>query len=309
MSIAHRKVTIIGAGYVGSTSAYALIAARLANEIALLDVNTALARAQAMDLQHAMPFHAPLSVHAGTYADIRDSAIVIIAAGANQKPGETRLDLIKKNTAIMHEIGSNIFRMNKSAVVLVVTNPVDILTYQLIKRYPQHRPRIFGSGTVLDTARLRFLIGAFTQVNPSSVHAYICGEHGDSEFPLWSTANIGQVPILDYPGCSRKKLDALFEQARHAAYAIIEGKQATYYAIASGVAHIVDAVFNDKNDVLPVSHLLTNYHGISDVALSVPAIVGSKGIRAQMKLDLRAEEVKRLRASAQKLKAAAHHIV
>ncbi|MEW6610231.1 MAG: L-lactate dehydrogenase [Patescibacteria group bacterium] len=304
MIIRHRKITIIGAGYVGSTTAFAPLSARAVNELCLIDVNTALVRAQVMDLQHAVPFLGTAVVKVGNYSDIRTSAVVVIAAGANQKPGETRLDLIQKNSALMRELGPKVFMMNPEAIVIVVTNPVDVLTYQLIRMFPGKKRRIIGSGTVLDSARLRHLVGAHFNIDPTSVHAYICGEHGDSEFPLWSTANIGQVPILSYPGCTKRTLDQLFMQAKNAAYTIIAGKQATYYAIAAGVTHIVEAIFGDRNEVLPVSHLLMHYHGVSDVCLSVPAVVGRNGVRTQLSLKFSAREERLLRQSAAQLKRA-----
>ena len=304
-----RKITIIGAGFVGSTSAFSLIAAQAANEIALVDINTALVRSQVMDLQHSIPSWGQCQVKVGTYDDIRDSDIAVITCGANQKPGETRLDLIKKNSAIIKDIGSKIFKANPNVIVIVVTNPVDLLTYQLVRMFPKKQRQLIGSGTILDTARLRYLLGQHFKINPTSVHAYIIGEHGDSEFPLWSTANIGQIPLAKYPGYDAKKMDRIFNQAKNAAYAIIKGKQATYYAIASGVTHLVKTILGDKNSVLPVSSLLTSYHGISNICLSVPSVIGRSGVKHQLRLSLNKRELSQLKKSAQTLKQAARGLV
>jgi len=300
-----RKVTIIGAGFVGSTSAFSIISSQTVDEVALIDVNSALAKSQAMDLQHSIPFWGQCHVKAGTYSDIRDSQVVVITAGANQKPGETRLDLIQKNGAIISGIGKKIFAENPKVIVVVVTNPVDVLTYRLVSMFPKKAGQIFGTGTILDTARLRFLLGDELNVHPNNVHAYIMGEHGDSEFPVWSTANIGQVPLHKYPGYSRRKMDEVFEKAKNAAYAIIAGKQATYYAIASGVTMIVGAIFGNKHAVLPVSTLLHNYHGVSNICLSVPSIVCKKGVCETLKLTLNSMEKKQLKNSARVIKQAA----
>lgn len=262
-----------------------------------------------MDLQHSIPFWGQCHVKVGTYRDVRTSQVVVVTCGANQKPGETRLDLIKKNSAIMKEIAPRIFRENQRAIVIMVTNPVDLLTYQMIKMFPQKKRQIFGSGTILDTARFRFLLGQYFKVNPQSVHAYIIGEHGDSEFPLWSSANIGQVELQKYPGYHARKVGKLFNEAKNAAYAIIKGKQATYFAIGSGVNLLVEAVLGDTNSVFPVSHLLTNYNGISDICLSVPSVIGRSGVRQQLKLDLSSRELKELHRSADKLKKAARGLM
>lgn len=303
-----RKVTIIGAGFVGSTSAFSLIAAQAVNEIALIDINEGLLRSQVMDLQHSIPSWGQCRVKVGSYEDIRNSDIAVITCGANQKPGETRLDLIKKNSAIIKDIGPKIFKANPGVIVIMVTNPVDLLTYQLIRMFPQKQKQILGSGTILDTARLRFLLGQYFKINPTSVHAYIIGEHGDSEFPLWSTANIGQIPLAKYPGYNAKKMGHIFNQAKNAAYAIIKGKQATYYAIASGVMRLVKTILGDKNSVLPVSSLLTNFHGVSNICLSVPTVVGRNGIKQQLTLTFNKLELKQLKNSAAQLKKAAKNL-
>ncbi len=304
-----RKVAIIGAGFVGSTAAYALMAGDIVDDIVLIDVNQKLARSQAMDLQHSMPFWGHCKVTVGTYKNVSDCSVVVVTCGANQKPGETRLDLIKQNSQIIADVVPQIFKANPHAIVLMVTNPVDVLTYQAIRMFPNKEKQIFGSGTVLDSARLRYLLGEHFKVNPQSIHAYIIGEHGDSEFPLWSSATIGNVLIQEFPGYSKKAMDSLFKKAKNAAYTIIAGKQATYYAIGAGIKAIVKSIIGDDRSVLPVSHMLKGYYGISNVSLSVPCIVGRGGIHEQLKLNLSTNEQRLLKKSANGLKKGIKQIV
>lgn len=303
-SMAKNKVTIIGAGLVGSTAAYGLIAANITEEIALIDLNKKLAVSQAMDLQHSVPFWGYTEVKAGDYSDIKDSHVVVITCGAAQKPGETRLDLLKKNSGIIKSIMPEIFKRNPDAVVIMVTNPVDILTNIAIKMFPGKKNQIFGSGTILDTARFRFLLGEKMSVNPKSVHAYIVGEHGDSEVPLWSTATVGNTPINRFSKISNRDKKRIFEHAKNAAYAIIEGKQATYYAIAAGIVKLTKAVLYDKKTVYTVSHTLNGELGIKGVSLSLPMVIGAKGIIRKVDMDISAEEKRLLQRSAEKLRAA-----
>ena len=252
----NNKITIIGAGLVGSTTAFSLLAENVAEEIALIDINKKLVSSQVMDLQHSVPFLGYAKVKVGTYNDIGDSRLVIITGGASQKPGETRLDLIKKNSAIVKEIMPQIFKANHRAVVVMVTNPVDILTHLAIKMFPEKKNQIIGSGTILDSARLRFLLGQRLEVDPKSVHAYIVGEHGDSEVPLWSTATIGNAPIDKFKKLTIEEKNKIFKSAKNAAYTIIAGKQATYYAIAAGAVQIAKAILFNQKTVLSVSHLI-----------------------------------------------------
>jgi len=200
------KVTIIGAGMVGSTTAFSLLSANAVEDIAIIDINKKLVDSQVMDLQHSVPFWGYTKVHTGTYQDIADSRIVIITCGAAQKNGETRLDLIKKNSSIMKGIIPEVFKQNSNVIVIMVTNPVDVLTYMAIKMFPSKKKQIIGSGTMLDSARFRFLLGRHLDVDPKSVHAYIVGEHGDSEVPLWSTATIGNAPIDRFKKMSNPKI-------------------------------------------------------------------------------------------------------
>ena len=295
------KIAIIGAGMVGSTTAYSLIAARIAEEIALIDINKKLCKSQVMDMQHSVPFWGYSKVKVGTYLDLKDSRIVIVTCGAAQKPGETRLDLLKKNSSIIRELMPQIFKQNPNIIVIIVTNPVDILTNIAIKMFPGKKQQIFGSGTILDTARLRFLLGERMSVNPSSLHAYIVGEHGDSEVPLWSTVMIGNTPLDKFVKLSAKEKDNIFSNAKNAAYAIIEGKQATYYAIAAGIVRLVEAILFNKKTVFTVSHLVNNKFGIKNVSLSLPVVIGAKGILRDIDVDVSAEEKKLLQQSAKKL--------
>lgn len=298
------KVTIIGAGMVGSTSAFSLIAADITEEIALIDLNKKMLTAQVMDLQHSVPFWGYTDVKVGDYNDIKDSNLVVITCGASQKVGESRLDLLNKNASIIKDIMPKIFKKNSDAIVLIVSNPVDILTNIACKMFPKKKNQIFGSGTILDTARFRFILGEKMSVNPRSVHAYIVGEHGDSELPLWSTAMIGGTPINNFSKISIGGKRKVFEEAKNAAYAIIEGKQATYYAIAAGVVQLARAVLFDKKTVFTCSHPLDGQFNIKGVSLSLPIVIGAKGVLKRINLDISAEEKKMLHKSAKKLKEA-----
>jgi L-lactate dehydrogenase len=302
------KVSIIGAGMVGSTTAYSLIAAQIAEEVAMIDINSRLNRSQVMDLQHSVPFWGYTEVKTGTINDLKDSRVVVIACGASQKPGETRLDLLKINSKIIKDLMSEIFKKNPRIVVIIVTNPVDILTNIAVKMFPGHKNQIFGSGTILDTARFRFLLGEKLSVDPKSLHAYIIGEHGDSEVPLWSKIMIGNTFLDRFQKLSRPEKENIFNNAKNAAYAIIAGKQATYYAIAAGVTHLVEAVLFDKKTVFTVSHSVGGRFGIKDVCLSLPAVIGEKGILKKIDIQISDEEKRLLKISAAKLKKAEKEI-
>lgn len=294
------KVTIFGAGYVGSTLAYSLVTQDIAEEIAIVDINKKLAKAQVMDLQHAVPFTKKTNVKVGTYNDCKDSSVVAITCGASQKPGETRLDLIEKNTKIVKEIVPQIFKANPKIIVLMITNPVDVLTYIAISMFPNKKHQIMGSGTTLDSARFRYLLSQKLNVNAKSIHAYIMGEHGDSEFPVWSTAIVGNSKLI----LSKADKDKIFNETKNAAYAIIAGKQSTYYGIGSAASYVIRAIMHDKNIVLPVSHLIENVYGVKDVCLSTPAVVGANGITESLTLDLSKEEQKLFKNSARVIKKA-----
>lgn len=298
------KVTIIGAGMVGSTTAFGLIASNLVECIALIDINKKLAASQVMDLDHSVPFWGYTDVRVGVEKDLKDSRLVIITGGAAQKKGETRLDLLKKNSEIVKEWVPKIFKNNPDAIIIMVTNPVDILTNIAIKLYPKKKNQIFGSGTILDTARFRHLLGERMKVNPKSIHAYIIGEHGDSEVPLWSTATVGNTPLDKFEKISDSEKNKIFEKAKNAAYAIIEGKQATYYAIAAGIVKLAKTVLYDKRTVYAISHPLDGRYGIKNVSLSLPAVIGAKGVLRKIDIDMSPQEKNQLKKSAHKLLAA-----
>jgi L-lactate dehydrogenase len=267
------RVAVVGAGKVGSTFAYALLLSGLASEIVLIDANPAKAEGESMDLNHAMPFAFPTRVWAGDYADCTDAAVTVFAAGAGTKPGETRLDLIKKNAAIWREIVPEVMKHNPTGVLLIATNPVDVLTYATLKLSGFPAGRVIGSGTVLDTARFRYLLSQHFGVDARSVHAHIVGEHGDSEVPVWSLANIAGVRLADFCKAQdlpydQQTMDEIFARTRTASYRIVERKGATYYGVAAGLMRITQAILRNQNTVLSVSSLIDNYYGIGDVCFS-----------------------------------------
>ena len=300
-----RKCAIIGCGNVGATTAYALMKSGLFSEIVLIDVNKKKAEGEAMDLNHGLPFNSPALIYAGEYSDIYDSYLIIITAGANQKEGETRLDLVKKNTAIFRSIIDNIIEYNKKAILLVVTNPVDVLTYVTLARSGYPASRVIGSGTVLDTARLKQLIGQNFEVDSRNVHSFIIGEHGDSELPVFSSANISGVDIEKYCDISGKKmsaLDSIYDDVKNSAYRIIEAKGATYYAIAESVLRICRALVRDENTIMPVSVLANGEYGIKDVCIGLPSIIGYGGVKRVLEIPLDRTERALLKKSADALK-------
>ena len=300
------RVVIIGAGLVGSTFAYSLMMNGIASEIIMLDVNEARLKGEIMDLNHGISFVKPVLVRAGTYEDCADADIIVITAGANQKPGETRLDLLVRNTAIFKSILDQINAVGTEALLLVASNPVDIMTYVTYKLSGFPSQRVIGSGTVLDSARFRYLISAHCKVDPSNVHAYIIGEHGDTEVPVWSLANIAGLRFADYcpvcgGNCGEFPKEQIYQEVKNAAYQIIQGKGATYYAIGLALVQIVESILRDERSVLTVSTLLTGEYGISDLYLSLPCIVGRGGIIKQIRLELTPEELAGLKHSADTL--------
>ncbi len=302
-----RKCAVIGCGNVGATIAYTYTQSGLFSEIILIDKNEIRAKGEAMDLSHGVPFLSPVTVRAGEYRDLADAALIVIAAGVSQKEGETRLDLLHANMRVFSAVVGEIVKYNTEAILLVVTNPVDILTYYTyrISGYPAQR--VIGSGTVLDTARLPQLMGEYLTVDPRNVHTFIIGEHGDSELPVWSGANISGIDLSDYfrmcDTCrSGECLDRMFENVRDAAYRIIEGKGATYYAIAQAVMRITESILRDENSVLTVSTLVDGHFGLSDVCLGVPSVVGAEGVRKVLDISLSDAELTRLRESARTLR-------
>lgn len=303
------RVAIIGTGFVGSSFAYALTQTGLVSEIVLIDLNRKKAEGEAMDINHGIEFVNPVKVWAGDYFDTAIADVIVITAGVNQKPGETRLDLALKNAAIIKSICGEIVKHTDNAIIVMAANPVDILTYVAIKETGFPAKQVFGSGTLLDTARFRYLLGEHLEVDPRSVHAYIIGEHGDSELPVWSKATVGGVPINKFcqkhpSSICQAKLHGIFEQVKNAAYEIIERKGATYYAIGWGLKRIIEAVLMDQKSVLTVSTLLSDYNGISDVCLGVPVVVGRNGIERVVELELSTAELAKLHESASVLKEA-----
>jgi L-lactate dehydrogenase len=300
------RVAIIGLGNVGATFAYALLLSGLASEIVLIDANQAKAEGEAMDLNHAVPFTHPTKVWVGDYADCAGAAVIVLAAGAPQAPGETRLNLIKKNAAIWRSIVPQATRNNAGGILLIATNPVDVLTYAAWKLSGLPSQRVIGSGTILDTARFRYLLSQHFGVDARSVHAYIIGEHGDSEVPIWSLANIAGMRLPEFYKTQGipyepQVMEDIFRQTRDAAYRIIERKGATYYAVAAGLLRITQAILRNQKTVLSVSSLIADYYGLNDVCFSLPTVVDRGGVEQVLRLQLDTAEIEKLRRSAQVL--------
>ena len=301
------RVAVVGTGNVGATFAYALLLSGLAAEIVLIDKNHARAEGEAMDLNHAVPFAHATRIWAGDYSDCAGASVTVVCAGVGQKPGETRLDLVKRNAAVFAEIVPQIAGANPDGVLLIATNPVDVLTYASLRYSGLPARRVIGSGTILDTARFRYLLSQKFGVDTRSVHAYIVGEHGDSEVPVWSLANIAGMRLADFASahrirCEKGDLDEIFRCTRDAAYEIISRKGATYYAVAAGLMRIVEAILRNQATVLSVSSLVSGYYGISEVSLSLPTIVDSAGVQRQLQLELNDAEQQGLRHSADVLR-------
>ncbi|NPV26106.1 MAG: L-lactate dehydrogenase [Firmicutes bacterium] len=302
------KVVIVGTGFVGATTAYALMISGLVSELVLLDVNRQKAEGEAMDLNHAASFVKPILIYAGDYPDCRDAQIVIFTAGANQKPGETRLHLAVQNVQIIQEELPKIIRHCPQAIVIVVANPVDILTYAALKVSGLPSARVMGSGTVLDSSRFRHVISRHCRVDARNIHAYVIGEHGDTEVPVWSLANIAGIPLDEYYSiwgqrCVVEDKQALFEQVRTAAYQIIERKGATYYAIGLAIRRICEAILRDEYSILTISSLIDNIYGVSDICLSLPCLVNERGRERIIALPLSESEISAFRQSAETLRA------
>ncbi len=301
------KIVIVGTGFVGSTTAYTLMVSGLVSEIVLIDQNTKKAEGEAMDMNHGMPFVRPVRIYNGNYEDCKGADIVVITGGANQKPGETRIDLVNKNTEIFKDIVGNIIKYNTDCILLVVTNPVDILTYVTYKLSGFPKSRVIGSGTVLDTARFKYMLGEHMGVDPRNVHAYIIGEHGDTEVPTWSLASIAGIPMDAYckecKSCDDESFKRdTFDKVKNAAYEIIDKKNATYYAVALAVRRIVEAIVRNENSILTVSSLFEGEYGLNDICLSIPSQVNSEGVSRILNVPLNSEEAGLLNKSAQALK-------
>lgn len=289
---------MIGVGAVGSTTAYTLLLRQRMDELVLIDVNKAKATGDALDMNHGLLFLGQAKVWAGTYEDCRKADIIIITAGVAQHPGETRVDLLKRNVAIFESITTEVLKYNQDGILLIASNPVDIMSYFTWKKSGWPVQRVIGSGTLLDSSRFRYLIGEKLHIDPRSVHAHIIGEHGDSELPVWSLANVAGTEL----SLSEEDRQDIFLNTRDAAYKIIEAKGATYYAIALALDRICTAILRDEAAVLNVSTLLTDYYGISDVFLGVPCVVDRSGIREVLPLSISEQEKSLLHQSANKLK-------
>ena len=302
-----RKVVIIGCGFVGAACAFSIMQSGMFSEMVLIDSDFAKAQGEALDISHGVPFAKPMNIYAGNYDDIKNASMVIITAGANQKDGETRLDLVKKNISIFKSIIPEIKQRNYKGILLIVANPVDILTTVAIKLSGMAENRVFGSGTVLDTARLKFELGKHLSVDPRSVHAFIIGEHGDSEIAAWSSVNISGVPLNKFCemrghcGNHDEAMKKIADDVKNSAYEIISKKRATYYGIAMSVKRICEAIIRDEKSILPVSSIMHGEYGISGISLSMPAIVGKDGVETHVPIQLNEQEVLCLQKSAQTL--------
>ncbi len=301
------KIGVVGAGMVGASFAYSLMQRGLASEMVLIDANHDRAVGEAMDLNHGLAFVKPVRIYAGEYKNLAGCAVTVITAGAAQKPGETRLQLLEKNAGILGSIIPEVVKANPDGLIVLASNPVDILTYLSHEMSGLPANKIIGSGTILDTARLRFFLSERYQVDPRSVHAYMLGEHGDSEFPWWSGALIGGIPVKEFVSASgvgfdQAALDEIFNKTKNAAYEIIQKKMATYYAIGLGLLDLVESIVRDQHTVLPVSSMMNGQFGVSDICVSLPTVVGAKGIEKVLDIQLTAQEQELFQKSAQMLK-------
>ena len=301
----HQKVLLVGDGAVGSTFAYAMTLQGIAQELVICDIAKDKIKGDAMDLADAIPFSFPKNIHAGEYSDAKDADIVVITAGAPQKPGETRLDLVNKNLNILKTIVDPIVESGFNGIFVVAANPVDILTYATWKLSGFPKERVIGSGTSLDTARLQKFVGEELDLDPRSVHGYIMGEHGDSEFAAWSHLTIGGVTMAEWmeqhPEITKDTLDKIYKKVVNAAYDIINTKCATFYGIGTALARICKALLSDENTVLPLSNMMTGQYGVSDIYIGSPAIVNRKGLKQIIEVPLNDEESAQMKKSAAEL--------
>jgi L-lactate dehydrogenase len=302
-----RKGVIVGAGQVGMACAYSLLIQNVLDEMVIVDVNTEKLEGEVMDLNHGLPFVQPTIIRSGTLADGEDADIVIITAGAKQKPGESRLELVQRNLEIFKGLIPQVVKYCSKAILLIVTNPVDIMTYVSLKLSGLPTSSVIGSGTVLDTARFRYLLAEKFQLDSRSLHAYIIGEHGDSEVPVWSKVNISGMQLFQEDANGEESADAdtmkpIFEQVKNAAYEVIQRKGATSYAIGLGVTQIVQSILRNQNRLLTVSSLIHGFEGIDDVCLSLPAVVNRQGVSRTLNLMLTPTEKEQLQNSARVLR-------
>lgn len=292
---------IIGCGDVGASIGYTIIHGGLFSKLILTDLNHDKAVGEAMDMSHAVPFAKPVQVVAGSYEDLADCSVIVITAGANQKPDETRIDLVSRNTKIMESIIDQITAYNTNAILLIVSNPVDIMTYVAWKRSKFPKERVIGSGTVLDTARLKYLLAQRLAIDSRNVHAFVIGEHGDSELPVFSSANISGIDFVDFWRASNytaQDMEEIFDDVRNSAYEIINRKGSTYYGIAAAVERILQAIMRDENSVLTVSSLIEGSYQLHDLCIGLPSIVGRNGVKRIIEVPLNDYESKQLAASA-----------
>ena len=308
-----RKAAIIGCGFVGSATAFTLMQSRLFSEIVLIDANYDKADGEAKDIAHGIPFAGQMKIYAGDYKDIADAGIVIVTAGANQQPNETRLDLVHKNVAIYKSIIPQITEQDFQGILLIVSNPVDILTYVALKLSGLPENRVIGSGTVLDTARLKYALGEHLSVDSRSVHSFIIGEHGDSEIAAWSSTNVSGIPLNTF--CEMRghfnheaSMKRIADSVKNSAYEIIEKKRATYYGIAMSVKRICECIVRNERSILSISSMMHGEYGIEGIALSMPAIVGFDGVETHVPISLNEEEQQKLRESAKTLKSVAKEL-
>jgi L-lactate dehydrogenase len=296
------KISIVGSGSVGATAAYAITMAGLATELVLVDVAKEKTEGEVLDLSHGAAFIKPVDIKAGDYKDTKNSDIVIVTAGAAQKPGETRLQLVNKNIRIFNSIIPEIVKYNPNSILLIVSNPVDILSYVAYKLSGFPKERVIGSGTVLDTSRLQFEISKRFNVDARDVNTYILGEHGDTEFPAWSLTNIKGIQINEYAKLMNYEYDDKFrneisKNVKNAAYEVINKKGATFYAIGLSITRIVKAILGDEKCILPISTLVNDYYDANGIYLGVPAIVGRNGVENMLKVSLNHDEIEKFNAS------------
>ena len=302
-----QKCAIIGCGAVGATSAFSIVQSGMFSEMVLIDADSDKAQGEAMDLNHGLPFLQSMKIYAGDYSDLSDCYVIVITAGGAQRPNQTRLDLVKQNINIYKSIIPQIKAVNTECILLVVSNPVDILTYAAWKLSGFPKNKVIGSGTVLDSARLKYLMGEHLNVDSRSVHAFIIGEHGDSELVVWSSANVSGIDLNGFcntvdGACERHDLEKIYNDVKNSAYEIIEKKGATYYAIALATTKILEAIVKNQHSVLPVSCYVDGFYGISDIFLGMPAILGRNGVEKELEIPLNIVEQQQLKSSAQKLR-------
>jgi L-lactate dehydrogenase len=306
------KIGVVGTGFVGSSAAYALVMRGVGREIVLVDKNAKRADAEADDIFHAVPFAHPMEIYAGDYDALAGCRVVIMAAGVNQKPGESRMELLTRNAAVFSEVIPQIIMHAPDSVIVVATNPVDVMTHytaQIAQKYDWHTGRIFGSGTTLDTARFRALLGRLIGIDSTHIHAYVVGEHGDSEVLAWSMVSVGGIPLEELIAERRTTLDQakrdeIDQQVRRAAYHIIEGKGATYYGIGSALSRIVDVILHDQRAILTVCAPEQDVYGVQDVTVALPRLVSGEGVVERLPLPMNDEETEKLRRSASVVRAA-----